>query len=486
MKAPMTAEARTDADLVIAARDQEAGAYGELFRRWYDRCFDVALNVLRDREAAADVAQDAFLTGWERLADLRTPEAFGGWILRTTRNRALNRLARERSRTLEPIDDRRDPTPAAPDPGTDPAMMAERQDQRRLLWTAVAVLGERDTSLLDLHLRHGLEPSEIAEELQITANNASQLLFRLRRKLREAIGAALLWRDGHPTCGDLAELVADTSSFDLTVASIIRQHRRNCPRCNRELSRQTDPERLFAGVPFAAAPLLLKERAVAALTQVGAPMTAPSAAVPPAVSAPAGPLHGTPARLTAIGGAAIGLGLLLTVWLWPSGPGRGGAEAGGAVATGSHPPTTASTPATTAGVTASPTSAATPTATATVVPTVLRTSGGTPAATATVVPTVLRTSGGTPAATAPVTPTPVASAPVTSTTASSRPTPSPPRSTDPGGWVPPDRRWCHQKVRRGHFVWVCCCPHAHRHRHCFVGFPPWRHYGHYGGVHHPR
>lgn len=469
MNAPMTAEARTDADLVIAARDQEAGAYGELFRRWYDRCFDVALNVLRDREAAADVAQDAFLTGWERLADLRTPEAFGGWILRTTRNRALNRLARERSRTLEPIDDQRDPTPAAPDPGTDPAVMAERLDQRRLVWTAVAVLGERDTSLLDLHLRHGLEPSEIAEELQITANNASQLLFRLRRKLREAIGAALLWRDGHPTCDNLAVLVADTSSFDLTVASVIRQHRRSCPRCNQELSRQTDPERLFAGVPFAAAPLLLKERAIAALAQVGAPMTAPPAAVPAAASAAAGPLHGTPARLTAIGGVVVGLSLLLTIWIWPSGPGRGGGEDGGAPSTGRPTSTTVTTPATTVGATASPTSAATPTATAAAAQTARRTSGGTPAGRAPVTP-------------APVASTPVTSTPVPSTTASSRPTSSPPRSTDPGGRVPPDHRRCHRDVRHGHFVWVCCCPHAHRPGDCFVGFPPWRHYG---GEHRP-
>ena len=56
--------ARTDAELVLAARGAEPGAYGELFQRWYDRCFDLAWNVLRDREAAADVAQDAFLAGW--------------------------------------------------------------------------------------------------------------------------------------------------------------------------------------------------------------------------------------------------------------------------------------------------------------------------------------------------------------------------------------------------------------------------------------
>jgi hypothetical protein len=63
MNPTMTAEPSSDAELVEAARRQEPGAYGELFRRWYDRSYDVALNILRDREAAADVAQDAFLVG---------------------------------------------------------------------------------------------------------------------------------------------------------------------------------------------------------------------------------------------------------------------------------------------------------------------------------------------------------------------------------------------------------------------------------------
>lgn len=97
MNLTITAEARTDAELVQAARQQESGAYGALFRRWYDRSYEVALNLGCDPEAAADVAQDAFLVGWQRLMDLRDPNAFGGWILRTTRNRALNRVTRSTS-----------------------------------------------------------------------------------------------------------------------------------------------------------------------------------------------------------------------------------------------------------------------------------------------------------------------------------------------------------------------------------------------------
>lgn len=68
----------SDADLVDAARGTRPNAYGELFERWYDRCYDVALNICRNSENAADVTQDTFLAAWEQLAQLRDPAAFGG------------------------------------------------------------------------------------------------------------------------------------------------------------------------------------------------------------------------------------------------------------------------------------------------------------------------------------------------------------------------------------------------------------------------
>jgi RNA polymerase sigma factor (sigma-70 family) len=442
MMSPMPADVRTDAELVVAARGQEAGAYGELFQRWYDRSYDVALNILRDRESAADVAQDAFLTGWERLTDLRAPAAFGGWILRTTRNRALNRLSRDRSRAHEPIDEEHESSSGGSDPGVDPAVLAEREDQRRLVWTAVAVLGERDTSILDLHLRHGLEPSEIAEELHITANNASQLLFRLRRKLRDAVGSVLLWREGNPTCPALAELLEGSGTFDLSVASVIRQHRRSCPTCNRELSQQTDPERLFAAVPFAIAPLAMKDGAIAVLAQAGAPMAASSAASAATAASAVASTAGVSTKLLAIGGGAIGFGLLITIGLWPSDPGGGNSAQG------------------TVPVTQEPTPTAVPTT-------------STPAETETNDPEGSAGQGSTDQESSPPDghagddgsttdpPTDPATTPEPSDPDEPSVEPTAPASTDPVVWEPPEWSWCERPSCSVDLSWSCCGGHGH-------------------------
>ena len=70
-------------------------AFGELYDDWYDRVFDLARRIVRDDELAADVAQDTFLSAWKNIGTLEDPNAFGGWLLRIARNRALNVGGRE-------------------------------------------------------------------------------------------------------------------------------------------------------------------------------------------------------------------------------------------------------------------------------------------------------------------------------------------------------------------------------------------------------
>src|SRR6478609_3939109 len=157
-----------DPELVVAAQSGDADAFTTLFRRWFDPCADVARRIVHDEETAAEVAQETFLVAWRQLGTLRDPGAFGGWVLRTTRNKALNRLERER-RSIA-VDQDEDPVLADLEAGDDVAGDADALDQQRLVWAASAALGERDASVLDLHLRHGLDAGEIAAALDVTTN----------------------------------------------------------------------------------------------------------------------------------------------------------------------------------------------------------------------------------------------------------------------------------------------------------------------------
>jgi RNA polymerase sigma factor (sigma-70 family) len=267
-----------DAALVVAARGGDQQAFGRLFDRWFDPVHDIAWRIVRDRDVAAEIAQDVFLVAWQGLGDLEQPGSFGGWVRRIARNRALNRLDRERRSRPDGEAAAAALDRGAPDLDMTAALGAREQNE--LVWAAAAALGERDASLLDLHLRHGMGAPEIAVELGVTPNNAHQLLYRLKGKLGGAIRAWVLWRGGGTPCPALDRAVADAgvTTFGAEAVRVVDRHAKGCATCEERRTLRLAPEALFAAIPIGVAPPLLKAEAAAALAQAGVPMAGSSAA----------------------------------------------------------------------------------------------------------------------------------------------------------------------------------------------------------------
>jgi len=285
-----------DVDLVLAARDGDADAFGVLFDRWFDRVHDVAYRIVRDREVSAEVAQDVFLVAWTHLHRIEQPASFGGWLLRTARNRALNRLERER-RTVAVSDEENVMHSQRDEPEFDPGETMHRNEQVDLVWAAASALGERDASVLDLHLRHGLGAAELAEALGVTANNAHQLLFRLRKRLASAVRGWVLWRNGRPACAELVGVLqaAGITAFGPAAVAKIERHSDACTACLSRREQRLAPEAMFAAVPIIAVAPMVRAQAASALEAAGVPMQG-STSGPGGQTGPGGPGSGAHAR----------------------------------------------------------------------------------------------------------------------------------------------------------------------------------------------
>src|SRR5947209_18902329 len=61
-------------------------AFGELVMSFQDMAFGCAYALLGDFYLAEDAAQEAFITAWQRLHQLRAPAAFPGWPQRMMLN----------------------------------------------------------------------------------------------------------------------------------------------------------------------------------------------------------------------------------------------------------------------------------------------------------------------------------------------------------------------------------------------------------------
>lgn len=69
----------------------------------------VALGVTHDFAASEDVAQEAFLTAWRKIQELREPEKLRGWLAQIARNAALGHLRRRKpSADLQEAEDMAD------------------------------------------------------------------------------------------------------------------------------------------------------------------------------------------------------------------------------------------------------------------------------------------------------------------------------------------------------------------------------------------
>ena len=137
---------------VDAARAEEA-EFTELYRDYRTRLYQYALSLLRDRDAAEDAVQDAFL-GWVRqLAAGKAPRQAAPYLYASVRNRCLDRLRR---RPEVALDESHIELLAAP------AGDEERIGLRHALTRLLLALPEEQREVVVLRTWHDLEFAAIA------------------------------------------------------------------------------------------------------------------------------------------------------------------------------------------------------------------------------------------------------------------------------------------------------------------------------------
>jgi RNA polymerase sigma factor (sigma-70 family) len=93
----------SDEALVAGLAAGDSGAAKLLVGRYQSRLYGLAFGVLQDRSAAEDVAQEAFVRAWRHAGayDARRGSV-AGWLLRITRNLAIDALRLRRADVIDP------------------------------------------------------------------------------------------------------------------------------------------------------------------------------------------------------------------------------------------------------------------------------------------------------------------------------------------------------------------------------------------------
>ena len=138
--------------------------------------FRVAYSVLRHREDAEDVAQEAFVRAHRAFRQLRDRDRFRAWLVRMTWRLALDRQRADRRRA------RRELTQMPPTRPVEDARSAARLDA---LWRAIDALPTRWRLVLVLANVEGHGVAEVGRLLGLPDGTVKSRLFHARRKLKE-------------------------------------------------------------------------------------------------------------------------------------------------------------------------------------------------------------------------------------------------------------------------------------------------------------
>jgi RNA polymerase sigma factor (sigma-70 family) len=160
--------------LVDRSRSGDLDAFGELIGLFRDMAHGYAYAFLGDFHWAEDVAQEAFIDAYRKLASLRAAEAFPGWFRRIVRTHC-NRAVRKRRLRTVPLEE------ALEVAATDRL----RSDLREEVLAALRALPEPQRVTTTLFYINGYSQNEIAAFLEVPVTTVQKRLHDSRKRLKE-------------------------------------------------------------------------------------------------------------------------------------------------------------------------------------------------------------------------------------------------------------------------------------------------------------
>ncbi|HEV2293977.1 MAG TPA: sigma-70 family RNA polymerase sigma factor [Tepidisphaeraceae bacterium] len=185
---PPQQQQQNDAELVIASRNGDRQAFGQIVRRYQAMITGLIYASCGDLHRSEDVAQETFISAWKSLSGLRDPLRLPAWLCQIARHRLLDsgraeyREASHFDRTLHKDHQATVATPQQ-------QLLSE--EERELLWRTLREIPQPYRETMVLYYRQERSAADVALAMETTEANVRQRLARGREMLREQVAAML-------------------------------------------------------------------------------------------------------------------------------------------------------------------------------------------------------------------------------------------------------------------------------------------------------
>jgi RNA polymerase sigma factor (sigma-70 family) len=179
-------------NLIQRAKRGDVDAFNALVLHYQDRIYTVAYRLLRDREAAADIAQETFITAYRKLNTYRGG-SFIGWLSRITTNRCYDELRSHQRHPTDYIEDlpghEADDGPPLPAATPSPEQSTLENELYQAVQDCITALKADQRAVLVLSDVQGLSYQEVADATGATLGTVKSRLSRARQAVRRCLQA---------------------------------------------------------------------------------------------------------------------------------------------------------------------------------------------------------------------------------------------------------------------------------------------------------
>ncbi|MBE9491282.1 MAG: sigma-70 family RNA polymerase sigma factor [Bacteroidetes bacterium] len=159
----------------------DINAYAILVNKHKDMVFTIANRIIRNREDAEEIAQDAFMKAFEHLKNFKKKAKFSTWIYRITYNASISRIRKKNPETISMDDTTVDNFSF--DENNLEILDKPEDEQKRLIKIALNHLNEQDHLIITLFYLKEKSVEEISEITNLSKSNIKVKLHRIRNKI---------------------------------------------------------------------------------------------------------------------------------------------------------------------------------------------------------------------------------------------------------------------------------------------------------------
>jgi RNA polymerase sigma-70 factor (ECF subfamily) len=176
-----------DQELIAKAQDGDLYSFDLLVKRYQRRVYHLAYRMVKNHDAADDIAQETFIKAYLSIGSFKLGHAFYTWLYRICMNLSINYLKRQKYVISESQFEGEISPLEKETTNEDPLSLLVKEEQQKQIEQAIDLLPAKYKAVFILRVYEDLSYEEIAKTLKISLGTVMSRLFRARQRLQELL-----------------------------------------------------------------------------------------------------------------------------------------------------------------------------------------------------------------------------------------------------------------------------------------------------------